>query len=134
MVVLQFAFGSESDNGYLPHNYQRNYVSYSGTHDNDTTLGWYSKLDDATQDHVRRYLDVSGDSIAWDFTRAAIRSSANMAIVPLQDLMSLGSEARLNLPGAPMGNWQWRYSQAQLDALLGETSNYIASQLALYGR
>lgn len=134
MAVLQFAFGGESDNAYLPHNIERNTVAYSGTHDNDTTIGWYGELPPAAQDHVRRYLDISGDEIAWDFTRAVIRSTANMAIVPLQDLMSLGSEARLNRPGAPMGNWQWRYSAEDLDQLQGNSSAYLAAQLELYGR
>ncbi len=134
MAVLQFAFGGESDNAYLPHNFRRNCVVYSGTHDNDTTIGWYQSADQPTKDHIRRYLNVSGEEIAWDLIRAAIRSSAHLAIVPLQDLMSLGSEARLNTPGAPVGNWQWRYSQEQLDALERDSSAYLREQLALYGR
>ncbi len=134
MAVLQFAFGGEADNVYLPHNYDRNCVAYSGTHDNDTTIGWYQSLDDATQDHIRRYLNVSGDEIAWDFIRAAIESSAHLAVFPLQDLLSLGSEARLNTPGAPIGNWQWRYQPQQLEQLQNESSPYLREHLALYGR
>ncbi len=134
MAVLQFAFGGEADNAYLPHNYQRNCVAYSGTHDNDSTLGWYRTLDDGTKDHIRRYLNVSGDEIAWDLIRAAIRSSAHLAVFPLQDLMSLGSEARLNTPGAPVGNWQWRYQPDQLEALQRESAPYLKAQLELYGR
>jgi 4-alpha-glucanotransferase len=134
MAVLQFAFGGEPGNAYLPHNYMRNCVAYSGTHDNDTTLGWYRTVDDATKDHVRRYLNVSGDEVAWDLIRAAIRSSAHLAVFPLQDLMSLGSEARLNTPGAPVGNWQWRYQPDQLEALQRESAPHLKAQLELYGR
>lgn len=134
MAVLQFAFGGEADNAYLPHNYARNTVVYSGTHDNDTTRGWYAGLDDDTQDHIRRYLGISGAEIAWDFVRAAIRSSAHLAIFPLQDLMSLGSEARLNTPGSPTGNWQWRYHEDQLDRLEAENAPYLRDLLKLYGR
>jgi 4-alpha-glucanotransferase len=134
MAVLQFAFGGEADNAYLPHNYARNTVVYSGTHDNDTSRGWYAGLDDATQDHVRRYLGVSGEAISWDLIRCAIRSSAHLAVFPLQDLMSLGTEARLNTPGTPVGNWQWRYDNGQLDQLENESASYLRELLALYGR
>jgi 4-alpha-glucanotransferase len=134
MAVLHFAFGGDADNAYLPHNYKGNTVTYSGTHDNDTTHGWYEKLDDKTKDHVRRYLHVSGDTISWDLIRAAIESSAELAIVPIQDLMSLGSEARLNTPGAPTGNWQWRYQPHQLDALWQNSAPYLRELLALSDR
>ena len=134
MAVLQFAFGSEADNAYLPHNLKPNCVAYSGTHDNDTSIGWYRALVGATQDHVRRYLGITGDTIAWDLIRAAIESSARLAIFPLQDLMSLGSEARLNIPGAPFGNWQWRYQIHQLDQLQSDSSAYLREYLSLYGR
>jgi 4-alpha-glucanotransferase len=134
MAVLQFAFGGEADNAYLPHNYDRNCVVYSGTHDNDTSLGWYRSLDEATQDHIRRYLGVSGEAIAWDLIRAAIRSSAHLAVFPLQDLLSLGTEARLNMPGSPVGNWQWRYLPHQLDQLQNDSAPYLREQLKLYGR
>lgn len=134
MAVLQFAFGGEADNAYLPHNYDRNCVVYSGTHDNDTTIGWYNTLDEATQDHIRRYLGVTGDAIAWDLIRAAIRSSAHLAVFPLQDLLNLGNEARLNKPGSPVGNWQWRYLPHQLEQLKNESSPYLREQLKLFGR
>lgn len=134
MAVLHFAFGDGPDNPYLPHNYSPNTVVYSGTHDNDTTLGWYHQLDTATQDHVRRYLSVSGNYIGWDLTRAAIQSTANIAIMTLQDLMSLGSEARFNQPGKSMGNWQWRYLPEQLNTLADESSLYLKDLLKLYGR
>ena len=134
MAVMQFAFGSEADNAYLPHNLEANCVADSGTHDNNTSIGWYQALDGTTQDHVRRYLGVSGDAIEWDLIRATIKSSALLAIFPLQDLMSLGSEARLNIPGAPFGNWQWRYQPHQLDQLQSDSSAYLREYLSLYGR
>lgn len=134
MAVLQFAFGGEADNAYLPHNYDRNCVAYSGTHDNDTTVGWYHSIDKSTQNHVRRYLNISGDEIAWDLIRAAIQSSAHLAVFPLQDLLSLGSEARLNTPGVPIGNWQWRYQPHQLEKLQNDSSSYLRKQLALFSR
>jgi 4-alpha-glucanotransferase len=136
MAVLQFAFGSDAGNAYLPHNYSRNTVAYSGTHDNDTSLGWYRSLADDSEEknYLRRYLRVSGDAIAWDLVRAAIQSAAHLAIVPLQDLLSLGSEARINTPGAPMGNWQWRYQPEQLDALQAESSSYLRDLMQDYGR
>jgi 4-alpha-glucanotransferase len=134
MAVLQFAFSSDAGNTYLPHNYERASVAYTGTHDNDTSLGWYRALDDATQDYIRCYLDVTGDTIAWDLVRAAIECSALLSIFPLQDLMSLGSEARLNTPGTPAGNWQWRYQPHQLDQLQRESSTYLREHLSLYGR
>jgi 4-alpha-glucanotransferase len=134
MAVLQFAFGDDAGNEYLPHNYAPNTVVYSGTHDNDTTAGWYDQLDPETSDHVRRYLEVSGDAIAWDLIRAALRSSARLAVFPLQDLLNLGSEARLNLPGSPQGNWQWRYRPDQLETLERRSASYLHDQLELYGR
>lgn len=117
MAVLQFAFGGDEENDYLPHRVGGNTVIYTGTHDNDTTRGWYATLSEAEQSFVRTYLSVSGEDIAWDFTRAAFESAARLAVVPLQDLMDLGSEARLNRPGSTQGNWQWRFTQDQMDAL-----------------
>ena len=134
MKVLQFAFGTDADNIYLPHNHQPNYVTYTGTHDNDTTLGWYLSLDEFMKDRVRTYLGVSGEEISWDFIRACIKSSANMAIFPLQDLLCLGSESRLNTPGIHQGNWQWRYLTCQLEELERKSANYLREQLIIFGR
>ncbi len=108
MRVLQFAFGGGPENLYLPHNHTADSVTYSGTHDNDTTAGWYLSQAEKTRDHVRRYFGISGDDIAWDFIRAALGSVAEMAIVPVQDVLALGGEARMNFPGRPHGNWAWR--------------------------
>ena len=134
MAVLQFAFGGKSDNIYLPHNHRANSVVYPGTHDNDTTRGWYASLDGKTHDHLRRYLRVSGAEISWDFIRAAYESVANLAVIPLQDLFSFGSEARFNLPGTSEGNWQWRYRPAQLEKLKTESAAYLRELGELYGR
>ncbi len=134
MAVLQFAFDGDADNAFLPHNYTRNCVAYAGTHDNDTALGWYRSVDETTRDQVRRYLEVSGDEISWDLFRAAVKSCARLAVTPLQDLLSLGNEARLNMPGSQMGNWQWRCQPEQLEALRRDSADYLRKLFALYGR
>jgi 4-alpha-glucanotransferase len=135
MTILQFAFGGDANNFYLPHNHGSNSVVYPGTHDNNTTLGWYQTASEKERDHVRRYLHVTGDEIGWDFIRTAYASVSNMAIIPLQDFFSLGSEARLNTPGEPVGNWQWRYSDSQLRELHFEGgAAYLRDLGALYGR
>ena len=134
MAILQFAFGGGADNSYLPHQLSRNSVLYPGTHDNDTTRGWYASAPEAARDHARRYLEVNGTEISWDFIRAAYRSVSRLAVLPLQDLLSLDSRARMNTPGKPEGNWQWRYSSAQLASLGGDTTAYLRRIGELYGR
>ncbi len=134
MSILQFAFGGGADNVYLPHNHRANSVVYPGTHDNDTSIGWYQGADEKTRDHVRRYFRVSGSEAGWDFIRASYASTANLAIIPLQDLMSLDSSARFNTPGVAAGNWQWRYSPEQLGRLRANTAGYLRELGALYGR
>ncbi len=134
MAVLQFAFGGAADNLYLPHNVRANTVIYSGTHDNDTTAGWYANADEKTRDHVRRYFRVSGQEVAWDFIRAAYASVANLAVIPLQDLLSLGSDARFNTPGKSQGNWSWRYRPEQLRSVHDGSAKYLKELAALYGR
>ncbi|MDP0496828.1 MAG: 4-alpha-glucanotransferase [Verrucomicrobiota bacterium JB024] len=134
MAILQFAFGSGADNLYLPHNLIPNSAVYPGVHDNDTTLGWYRSVDDKTRDHFRRYLCVDGSVPQWDCVRTAYRSVSRLAVIPLQDLFNLGSEARLNRPGEAAGNWQWRYAAAQLDTLWRESASYLRSLAELYGR
>jgi 4-alpha-glucanotransferase len=134
MTVLQFAFGSDATNTYLPHNLRVNNVVYPGTHDNDTSIGWYGAASEPEKDHVRRYLRVSGQETGWDFTRSAYASVSNLAIFPLQDLMSLGSEARFNTPGKASGNWQWRYRAEQLAQLQSGAAGYLHSLGAIYGR
>jgi 4-alpha-glucanotransferase len=134
MAVLQFAFGGGADNLYLPHNHRANSVVYPGTHDNDTTLGWYAATDEKTRDHVRRYFRISGREIGWDFIRSAYASVANLAVIPLQDLLSLGSEARFNTPGKSQGNWTWRYRAEQLAELQRSAAPYLRELAELYGR
>jgi 4-alpha-glucanotransferase len=107
MKVLQFAF-YEEDSLYLPHRLTPNSVVYTGTHDNDTTRGWWKTLDEESRRRVRDYLGTDGADIAWDLIRAAYASVAERAIVPLQDVAGLGSEARMNFPGRAEGNWAWR--------------------------
>jgi 4-alpha-glucanotransferase len=134
MAVLQFAFGGGSDNLYLPHNHAPNCVVYPGTHDNDTTLGWYAATDEKTRDHVRRYLRISGQEIGWDFIRVAYESTASLAVIALQDLLSLGSAARFNTPGRSQGNWTWRYRPEQLRRLCDQSASYLRELGTLYGR
>ncbi len=134
MAILQFAFGGEGDNYYLPHNLQSNCVLYPGTHDNNTTLGWYDQAAPKERDHVRRYFSISGEEVGWDFLRACYRSVARLAIIPLQDIMSLGGHARFNTPGEGMGNWTWRYQPEQLRSLNGGTATYLKQLAQLYYR
>ncbi len=134
MAILQFAFGGDSANTYLPHNHHANCVVYPGTHDNDTTAGWYQTANEKTRDHVRRYLRVSGQDIAWDFVRAGYAAVPNLAVFALQDLLNLGSAARFNTPGVAAGNWQWRYSAVQLESLHRASAPYLRELGELYGR
>jgi 4-alpha-glucanotransferase len=135
MAILQFAFGSDSSNAYLPHNLHHNNIIYPGTHDNDTAIGWYATTDEKTKDHARRYFRVDGKEIAWDLIRASYQAASKMAIFPLQDIMSLGVEGRFNMPGKPDGNWQWRYTDLALANLMTNgTAAYLASLADLYGR
>lgn len=134
MAVLQFAFGGGADNFYLPHNHRANSVVYPGTHDNDTTLGWYATTEEKTRDHMRRYLRIGGQEIGWDFIRVCYASVANLAVIPLQDLLSLGSSGRFNTPGKSQGNWTWRYRPEQLAALQQNTASYLLELGKLYGR
>ncbi len=135
MAVLQFAFGGDATNAYLPHNLRANSVIYPGTHDNDTAIGWYRTADEKSRDHVRRYLRVDGREIGWDLIRAAYGAVSRIAVVPMQDLLSLGQEARLNSPGKPEGNWRWRLASGDLERLsAGGTAAYLSELALLYGR
>jgi len=108
MKILQFAFSNDPDDPFLPHNYVENCVAYTGTHDNDTSLGWYKKATEQEQDLCRRYLARSGNDISWDMVRGVWSSIASLALAPMQDLLSLDSDARMNYPGRASGNWFWR--------------------------
>lgn len=134
MAVLQFAFDMNPENSFLPHNLTKNLAAYSGSHDNDTTRGWYSTLSEEQKDQVRRYFRISGNEIAWDFIHALYESPCNLAILTMQDLLNKGSEARLNLPGTSQGNWQWRFTLEELEALQANSGNYLNELKWLYNR
>jgi len=132
MKILQFAFGDGSKNEYLPHNYKgTNFIVYTGTHDNDTTIGWYSQIDDGTKNYLRRVLNISGDDISWDLIRTAFASTADTAVIPLQDVLCLDSQARMNTPGTPGGNWQFRFKK---ELLTDEKADGLAYFTELYNR
>ncbi|MDZ7956755.1 MAG: 4-alpha-glucanotransferase [Aulosira sp. DedQUE10] len=132
MKVLQFAFGSDPANPFLPFNYPHNAVVYTGTHDNDTTIGWFNQASDREKQNLLLYLGgINPDGIHWDLIRLALSSIANQAIIPLQDVLGLGGEARMNFPSVAEGNWEWRYFEA---ALTKELSQNLKSLTTLYGR
>jgi 4-alpha-glucanotransferase len=114
MRILQFAFGGHRDDRHLPDHYDRHIVVYTGTHDNDTTRGWFGALSRRDRWKVRRYVPATEANIAWDLIRLAWSSVADLAIVPLQDVMGLGSEARMNVPGSSGGCWRWRFTKEML--------------------
>lgn len=114
MKIFQFAFSATPTDPFLPHNYTQNCVAYTGTHDNDTVIGWYRSAPENEKDFCRRYMARSGDDIAWDMIRAVWSSVAMFSICPTQDLLNLDTEARMNYPGRPSGNWSWRVLPEQL--------------------
>lgn len=115
MRILQFAFGSDDpDDPHKPHNYDKNSVVYTGTHDNDTILGWFAALEPAARARTLRYLPSDGQAVHWDMIRVALASVSHMAIVPLQDILGLGGSARMNRPGTREHNWCWRVQSRQL--------------------
>ncbi len=116
MKVLQFAFGGDETNAYLPHRHVRNSVVYTGTHDNDTTVGWWRKAPRKEKIGALRYTGTDGRRIALDMMRLAMSSVSDMAILPMQDVLELGTEARMNTPGQPEGNWAWRLHPQALQA------------------
>ncbi len=121
MKILQFGF-SGPDNPFLPHNYSSNCVAYTGTHDNDTVRGWYETAPEHERDFARKYLGTNGSDIAWDMIRAVWSSVAVYAVAPMQDVLGLGNEARMNFPSKLGGNWEWRMSD-------GDLSESLASRL-----
>jgi len=133
MRILQFAFGDDARNGALPHNYIRNCIAYTGTHDNDTVVGWWNSQppDSGAREFCMKYLATDGSEINWDMIRAAWASVADTAIAPLQDALGLGNEARMNLPASMSGNWYWRFKD-------GDLTDEIAARLRelteVYGR
>ncbi|MBN1404364.1 MAG: 4-alpha-glucanotransferase [Opitutales bacterium] len=133
MAVLQFAFDGNPHNLHVSHNQKANQVLYPGTHDNDTTRGWYDKLPEVYRDQIRRYLRVSGKDIAWDFIREAYHSVPSLCISSAQDILGLGTDARMNEPGTSMGNWKWRMTQVQFEQLFVHAAA-LKELAGLYGR
>ncbi|XP_010261114.1 PREDICTED: 4-alpha-glucanotransferase, chloroplastic/amyloplastic-like isoform X2 [Nelumbo nucifera] len=134
MAVLQFAFGSDSDNPHLPHNHEPNQVVYTGTHDNDTVRGWWENLKQEEKSNVMKYLSISEEDISWTLIQAVMSSVARIAIIPMQDILGLGNSARMNIPATQFGNWSWRIPiSVSFDALKPEAKK-LKSILSMYGR
>jgi len=131
MKILHFAFDSDAANPYLPHNHVPNSVVYTGTHDNDTSSGWLATLSPTTLHRMYEYLGLPGIEPVQDMIRVALMSVARTAVIPLQDLLQLPTEARMNRPGVALGNWSWRYQEEQLT---GELAAQYALLLKRYGR
>lgn len=131
MVILQFAFGSEAENPYLPHNHGRDAVVYTGTHDNDTTAGWFASISEEERRDVLDYINSDGREISRDLVREALSSVAATAIVPLQDILGLDSSARMNIPGTSAHNWTWRFSAADLR---DDNCTWLRHLTEIYGR
>lgn len=111
MKVLQFAFDSREESDYLPHNYERNCVVYTGTHDNDTILGWYYVMSEEDREFSKEYMGnakSTDEELPWDFIRMSMESVANLAVTPMQEFLGLGTEARINYPSTLGNNWKWR--------------------------
>lgn len=132
MKVLQFAYDSGAGNAYLPHNYKRNCVVYTGTHDNDTMQHWYESTNKTAHKYSKEYLAISEDGKAYEaFARAALSSIADICIIPIQDYMGLGGEARVNTPSTLGDNWKWRLKKG---ALTGKLANHMKELAVQYGR
>lgn len=131
MKVLHFAFGGDAENLYLPHNHTVNSVVYTGTHDNNTTLGWLEELDEPTRKHVFEYLGSSPEQMPESLVRTAFASVAQLAVVPMQDVLALGGADRMNQPGVAEGNWRWRFRWDQVKPDIASHYRYL---LTLYGR
>lgn len=136
MRILQFAFGEDPKNPYLPHHYINNCVVYTGTHDNDTTLGWWAGASPGEKQFVADYLGYASaeeiQQINWELIRLALASVGDLAIIPLQDVLSLDSHARMNDPSVSAGNWRWRYTDSAV--LSQEVSDRLLHLTHLYSR
>lgn len=135
MAVLQFAFGGGSDNPHLPHNHEIDQVVYTGTHDNDTVLGWWQNLPEEEKKIVIKYLpEAENIDISWTLITAALSSVARTSVVTMQDILGLDSSARMNTPATQKGNWRWRIpSSVGFDSLSPEAAK-LKELLALYNR
>ncbi|KAL2246550.1 4-alpha-glucanotransferase, chloroplastic/amyloplastic isoform X2 [Sesamum indicum] len=135
MAVLQFGFGSDAENPHLPHNHEQNQVVYTGTHDNDTIRGWWDILPQEEKSNVVKYLgNIVEEDISWGLIQAALSSVAKTAIIPMQDVLGLGSSARMNIPATQYGNWSWRVPKSKpFDSLMSEAKR-LREMLIMYGR
>ncbi|MBI6872397.1 4-alpha-glucanotransferase [Clostridium aciditolerans] len=132
MKVLEFAFDTREESDYLPHNYEKNCIVYTGTHDNDTVMGWFENTQKSDTDFAKRYLKLNKkEGYNWGFIRGALSSVGNLAIAQMQDYLGLGSEARMNIPSTLGGNWLWRVKREYLSHKLAKKINKITK---LYGR
>jgi len=131
MKILQFAFDGGAGNPYLPFHHDRDAVVYTGTHDNDTSLGWYQSLDEAGRAYVNEFLGYSAEPMPWPLVRAALASRATLAVLPMQDLLELDGVHRMNVPGTAEGNWTWRFNWDMVPVGL---SQKIRRMMEIYGR
>ncbi len=131
MRILQFAFAGDASDRFLPHNYEPDTVVYTGTHDNDTTAGWWATATDKERHHARAYLATDGHDMPWTMIRAAMASVADTAVHPMQDVLALPGECRMNLPGQESGWWKWRFEWAQVQPW---HAGRLAELSRLYGR
>ncbi len=131
MRILQYGFGGDPNDLHLPHNYVRNCVAYTGTHDNETAAGWYKSANKNQRHLCRKYLRSSGRSVNWDMIAACLASIADTAVIPAQDILGLGNEARMNVPAGGGPNWQWRLQAGELD---GDIADKLREMTEIYGR
>ena len=132
MKVMQFAFDSREEGDYLPHNYPHNCVVYTGTHDNDTIAGWLKNVAKSDLRHAREYLNIhTSKDLYWVMICHTLATVADTAIIPIQDYLGLGSEARINTPSTLGNNWQWRLAPGQVDEVLAKRIRKVTE---LYGR
>lgn len=135
MAVLQFGFGSDSENPHLPHNHENNQVVYTGTHDNDTIRGWWDVLPQEEKSNVIKYLgNIGEEDVSWGLIQAALSSVAQTTIIPMQDILGLGSSARMNIPATVLGNWSWRLPKSKSFNRLTAEAKRLRDMLVMYGR
>lgn len=131
MKILQFAFDSSEDNEFLPHTYTQNCIVYTGTHDNDTTVGWYQSAAEEDKVFMHSYFNFKPEKVHWELIRLAWASVAHTAIAPMQDVLGLGAEHRMNLPGKPTGYWKWRLNKKLITP---EVSQKLKKITEIYSR
>jgi 4-alpha-glucanotransferase len=131
MKILQFAFGGDASNPYLPHQQTHDSVTYTGTHDNNTTLGWYNEIEDHVKAHIKAYLGETVETMPWHLIRVALQSVSQLAVIPMQDILELDERHRMNVPGTIEGNWSWQFDWKWVT---DEMAPRLRSLNDLYGR